>query len=515
MGGYWPSGQEGALMPKVSWRARVRGPILAVALALTLVSGLLGTATKAVTAGSDSPAVQAVQSVLDGGAQTAAAAPRKSTSSEAKPYRKVSVGNWYVGSWKTSQGVGYCVEFSQLRSKYKVGSKRTDSDLDNLSASETQRALWITEKYAKSSNKNAAAGALAIWKMTDDKNKTFKRWYKANKSKLKKLGIDQLSNKILAASKNAGKNGVSVTSTQGLPGQVVTITVKGKIDNKAAAGKVASLSLSNFTVGSAKVKLNSAGVGVYRATVKSMGRASGVASLAVPSKYGWVSKDTYRQQVIFTRKPTTVKAGFWFEKKLGDVKVVAKCDTNCKGEAQVTLSRVVPCGSKPVTTYVYDNGRVVGSFNTAGCKTGTVTLEKPVLDTHVITTRYCYTGTKTCGADKTKYVVNCPPWISAKGESSSVSTATWACEECSETTKTSSTKITLTAPKTTRAYIAHVNLAGKNKDVKLAGGQTVVVDGGTTALTDVKISFTAYANGSFKVVIAKHDLGKNKAPVKD
>ena len=328
-------------------------------------------------------------------------------------------GTQWVGTWKTKQGSGFCIEFNKNHpdnstSLVKLGG---GDKVPGMSAADSARVKYIANKYGNTkSNLDGAAAALVVWQIQNEKRfVSYEKWLKKHK-KISKALAKRIS-EISAESKNYGPYKLSVTLGAGLPGQNVPISATARnAKNKPAPGLSVKLTGSNLKPAVAARTTNASGVASTTGKVLDLGRASVTATVATPSwKTVWLSKPSPGRQKLVISGPFNeiVKAMASSEKKLGDVTITSKCDSECKGVATVVVTRVVPAGSKSVLTTVSVAGGSSVTFYASAGKSSSKTLNLP--DGSTLTTKYCYVdraggpcASKTV-ADPGTFEVVCPP----------------------------------------------------------------------------------------------------------
>lgn len=328
-------------------------------------------------------------------------------------------GTQWVGTWKTKQGSGFCIEFNKNHPDHSASLTKLSGDekVPGMSAADSARVKYIANKYGGTkSNLDGAAAALVVWQIQNEKRfNDYYKWLKKHK-KISKSLAKRIS-EISAESKNYGPYKLAVTLGAGLPGQNVAISATAKnAKNKPAPGLSVKLTGSNLKPVVAARTTNASGIAATTGKVLDVGRAGITATVATPSwKTVWLSKPSPGRQKLVISGPfnEVVKATASSEKKLGDVTITSKCDSDCKGVGTVVITRTVLAGAKPVlTTVAVAVGSSVTFYTPAG-KSSSKTLNLP--DGSKLTTKYCYVDrvggacTGKTVADPGTFEVVCPP----------------------------------------------------------------------------------------------------------
>ena len=375
-------------------------PLLSVLLALALLAaGSLGLIT---------------QPPRDAAAPAEKVAPVAATHGAGLTVR----GQW-VGTWRTPDGVGFCIEFDKAHPN-SAGVHVVRGNVPGMSADQSARVRYVTNKYGPTrSRTDGAAAAIYVWKVQDTVR--FNRYYaKLVQEGLVSKAIRQRVAEITAEARLHGPYKLTMTMTAGYPGQSVRGQVTVRAHNgKAVPGlKVALTPNANGVVTRVAPASDRRGRVAFTARVTGTGALRVAATLVTPARGLWITQPTAgRQRLVLAGKQTsTATASVSSQRRIGAPTVSSVCDSDCNGSAPVVVRMSNPCGSMTLREFVYANrGRTaVAVLDVAPCTTKKKSVTLP--DNTLVTTAYCYLDAqKRCisapKANGGRLRVACPPLV--------------------------------------------------------------------------------------------------------
>jgi len=440
-------------------------------------------------------------------------------------------GKVWAGTWNNGER-GFCIDFGSTTPN-NSGTKTLNGpdNIPGMTTEETKQAKFVANKYSRtSSNEDAANANLAIWRYRADS--AFNTWYNFARSKNVINPARHLEvNAIMADAAQHGLYKVDIQIDSLEVGQTGfgRVTVRGS-NNKPAAGRLISLSPTEFAGNGAKILKVNRGAGTQGIT-----RPDGVLVFEYqstkPGRVGvraWLtapSSSQARLSITTSGHQRTLGGDFKeFAKdyddytKYSDLKIGESCDTNCGGNSQVTFEADNTKGKQNIRWSVRKSVTKSGESPTAatffvapGLKGG----QKVSLPdgSRITESWYCYTGsvlggpcTSTLVKKATAHEVICPAWAQA--------TLKAPCN-C---TPGEPGSVTMSSPAgSPRFYRGFVSVnKGPATALNLESGQPVTFPIGQmgAGTTNVVISFTVYKDAArTQPIVVKAPAGESTQPV--
>jgi hypothetical protein len=322
-------------------------------------------------------------------------------------------GQWF-GSWRTSDGRGFCIEFDKGHPNTR-GVRKNSGRLPGLSSEESARVRYVTNAYGSTSSKvDAAAAAIYVWTVQDTSR--FNRYYaQMRKSKAIPSRVLRRVGQIAAEAKNHGPYKLTMSMGAGYVGQTVNGTVTVRAQNgRPVSGMRITLTASNASVTKAARATDSRGRLAYSARVTKLGAVRVSSRLSTRSTNVWITTPSagHQRLALAGRGSDTASATVASQRRIGRPTVTSACSGDCQGRAPVTVSMTNPRGSATLRQYIFSNNVRVGYLDIPAGTTRRTTLQLP--DEAKVTTSYCYlTSARQCSsapvANAGAFVVECPP----------------------------------------------------------------------------------------------------------
>lgn len=408
--------------------------------------------------------------------------------------------------WELGGKRGPCIDFG--KSTANGDGVRVITKLPGVNDENSRRTFAMVEKYRfTKSNDEAAALALATWRLKNDKS--FRTWFKwAKKEGVITKRVLRLMNRMLAESKShgpytvkvdvkavsvgaSGSGTVTVLDSRGRPAKGMKVSVKRTTKNVKVT-KVGSKTKSN---GKLRFKFKRAKSG--RAGFKASVTAPSVkkALLSVPSKG--------RQRLIVGGFKDTASGSADFDQRAGAPVVTTTCDTDCDGQATITVKYCNPRANASAIRWVVTGSEVKLlqlDVGVAACETR----QFRSTDGTVLVMSHCDLN-KVGGKCTTKYKrlkksyeVVCPAWAEA------VLAIPCSCDPRKKGS------VTFTSPSNSpRYYTGHVSFGGGllSYDYELTNGVALKREFDKVKPgTRIDVSFTVYRDAARTIPLGTHVL---------
>ena len=409
-----------------------------------------------------------------------------------------TVGTVWLGSWTTSGGPGFCIDFDRDHPT-SFGEKKFTAKVPRLTTTQSAGVKYIANAYGYTKNTDEAmAAAIYIWKMQDGTR--FKAFY-AKMLKQKKISTHVLS-LVATMTKQAKAYGpyrVKVTMASGYVGQQVkgTVTVTSSTKRVVPAAKL-TLTAKNGAIVSKGRTTDAKGRLTFTTRVTKVGAVRVDAVLAMPSNTTILMNEPsagHQRLVIASKQRQVARAFTQTQRSIGAPSLSSTCSADCKGVAPVTVKMTNACGAAKMRETVYSNGKAVKTFTVAACKTAKTSLNLP--DGAKVTTSYCYLDTAgKCVGGQTRnagsLVVVCPPWVEY--------TYSGTCPCDTGKNLTYSVRAPASSARTYTATVTRQGVSGRTS-------QTVTLTNGTwTALPALRFAKGDRVQLSFTVLGKTHQL---------
>lgn len=415
-------------------------------------------------------------------------------------------GPVFAHVWELGGKRGPCVDFG--KSTADGDGVRVITKLPGTSTENSKRAFALTEKHRfTTSNDEAAALALSVWSLRGDSS--FRKWFKwAKKEGVISKNVLRLMDRMLKDSKSHGPYTVKVdVKAVGVgasgSGTVTVLDSRGKpAKGMKAAVKRTTKNVKVLKVGS-KTKAN----GKLRFTFKRVksGRAGFKATVAAPSvKKALLSVPSKgRQRLLVGGFKDSVSGSADFDQRAGAPSVTTTCDTDCDGQATVTVKYCNPKSNASAIRWVVTGSEVkllqldvgVGTCETRQFRStdGTV-----LVMSHCDLNRVGGKCTSKYKKLNKPYEIVCPAWAEA------VLAIPCSCDPRKKGS------VTFTSPgNSPRYYTGHVSFGGGllSYDYELTNGVALKkefdkVKPGTV----IEVSFTVYRDAARTIPLGTHVL---------
>lgn len=420
-------------------------------------------------------------------------------------------GPVWAGTWNNGRR-GFCLDFGSAMPNRR-GQSLITGNVPGMDAEESKQAKFIANKYDLSGSPEASANAaFAIWRLQHDKN--LMTWYAWARSKnvitaARHTDVDA----ILADARQHAAYKMSVSTTQVHVGQTGSGTVKVLGSNgKPAVGRSVTLTatgakvLSVNGVAGAKGATRSTGL-VFTYQRTAAGKSSFKAVLSSDSSaLAQISLSAAgHQRTLSGGYAEAAAATHSFDLPVNGPSIAASCDTDCNGNAQVTIQFPNPKGAQAIK-WTMKASLPVPTLSAKGGDIGKIVVS--LADGTVFTgSTYCYTGSVLGGPCATAEVfvpttfgeIVCPPW--AQGE------LVLPCR-CTPNEPASVTLVSPAgSPRFFRGFVSINKGAADIPPTDLVNGTPATISTGILAPgTNVVISFTVYRDAARTIPLDSHIL---------